>query len=144
MDWDTWARRFEEADADEFEAMFATERTFEDPVTPPTSDIRGVSDLTASVFPDWRQRVDVIRGGEDWAVFEWTGTATFGGSGAEGGAGVPVVMHGATVVEVDADGLVTRWRDYLDTNEPISQIQAGSEGGPPPGAGPAGPATGSP
>lgn len=128
MDWDAWARRFEEADADGFESLFATERTFEDPVTAPTADVRGVSELTASVFPDWRRRVDVIRGGEDWAVFEWTGTATYRGPGAAEGEGVPVVMHGATVVEVDADGLVTRWRDYLDTNEPLSQIQAGPGG----------------
>jgi len=130
VDWDAWARRFEETDPDAFEAMFAAERTFQDPVTPPTPDIRGVSDLTASVFPDWRQQVDVIRGGEDWAVFEWTGTATYRGPGAEEGDGVPVVMHGATVVEVDAQGLVTRWRDYLDTNEPISQIQSGLGGAP--------------
>jgi limonene-1,2-epoxide hydrolase len=26
---------------------------------------------------------------------------------------------------VDADGLVLSWRDYLDTNEPMAQIQAG-------------------
>lgn len=125
MDWDAWARRFEQADPDGFEAMFAPQRTFQDPVTPPTTDIRGVSELTASVFPDWRQQVDRIRGGNDWAVFEWTGTATYRGPGAEEGGGVPVVMHGATVVEVDGAGLVTRWRDYLDTNEPLAQIQAG-------------------
>jgi limonene-1,2-epoxide hydrolase len=34
-------------------------------------------------------------------------------------------MEGATIVEVDASGKVTRWRDYLDTNESIQQIQAG-------------------
>ena len=26
---------------------------------------------------------------------------------------------------VGGDGKVTSWRDYLDTNQPISQIQAG-------------------
>jgi hypothetical protein len=32
-------------------------------------------------------------------------------------------MHGATVVEVDGEGLVTRWRDYLDRKEPEEQIR---------------------
>jgi hypothetical protein len=32
-------------------------------------------------------------------------------------------MHGGTVVEVDADGLVTRWRDYLDRKEPEDQLR---------------------
>ena len=40
-------------------------------------------------------------------------------------------MQGATVIEVDADGKVTSWRDYLDTNEPTQQIQAGLAGGAP-------------
>jgi limonene-1,2-epoxide hydrolase len=34
-------------------------------------------------------------------------------------------MSGATVLRVDGDGKVTQWRDYLDTNEPMQQIQAG-------------------
>jgi limonene-1,2-epoxide hydrolase len=28
---------------------------------------------------------------------------------------------------VDDDGKVTSWRDYLDTNQPMQQIQAGLE-----------------
>jgi limonene-1,2-epoxide hydrolase len=28
---------------------------------------------------------------------------------------------------VDAEGRVTAWRDYLDTNEPTQQIKAGME-----------------
>jgi hypothetical protein len=109
---------------DAFEALFAPERAFRDPVTPWTPDVRKVADQTNSIFPDWRQRIDTIRGGDDWAVFEWTGTATFYPEGPDG-PGIPVVMEGATVVEVDGAGLVTTWRDYLDTNEPIQQIQAG-------------------
>jgi CDP-glycerol glycerophosphotransferase (TagB/SpsB family) len=77
------------------------------------------------MFPDWQQRVDTIRGGEDWAVFEWTGTATFR---QEGSAGIPIAMEGATVIAVDRDGKVTSWRDYLDTNQPMQQIQAGLKG----------------
>ena len=38
-------------------------------------------------------------------------------------------MQGATVIEVDADGKVTRWRDYLDTNEPTQQIRKALEEG---------------
>ncbi len=131
MDWEAWARRFESADdLDSWVALFAEERAFRDPVTPWTADIHGVSELTRSIFPDWEQRVDRIRGGERWAVFEWTGRGTYQGPGAEGTAGIPVVMEGATIVEVDASGKVTRWRDYLDTNESIQQIQAGLESRP--------------
>jgi limonene-1,2-epoxide hydrolase len=127
-DWDAWARKFEQTEgADAFEALFAPGGLFQDPVTPPTADVRGVVDLTDSVFPDWRQQIHSIRGGDGWAVFEWTGTATYGDPGTAQGDRIPIVMHGATVIEVDDGGLVTRWRDYLDTNEPLSQIQAGGK-----------------
>jgi limonene-1,2-epoxide hydrolase len=123
MDWPAWAAAFENVKGpDEFEALFATGGKFCDPVTPWTTDVRKVACDTDAIFPDWRQKVDRIRGGDDWAVFEWTGTATFP---VEGKHGIPVVMSGATVVSVDADGKVTSWRDYLDTNEPTQQIQAG-------------------
>ena len=77
------------------------------------------------MFPDWTQEIVSIRGGERWAVFEWVGRATYtplGGSGP--GAGARIEMHGATIVEVDEAGLVTRWRDYLDRKEPEEQIRA--------------------
>jgi SnoaL-like protein len=123
VDWEQWARRFEEVKgADEFAALFAPGGVFCDPVTPWTTDLRSVADHTDQIFPDWRQKVDRIRGGDDWAVFEWTGTATFPVAGA---AGIPIVMQGATVIAVDEYGRVTSWRDYLDTNEPAQQIQAG-------------------
>jgi limonene-1,2-epoxide hydrolase len=123
MDWPTWARAFERIDGeDDFAALFAPGGQFCDPVTPWTTDVRKVANDTDQIFPDWAQRVDEIRGGADWAVFEWTGTGTFHVAGA---AGIPIVMHGATVIAVDGDGLVTSWRDYLDTNEPTQQIQAG-------------------
>jgi limonene-1,2-epoxide hydrolase len=127
MDWDAWARSYEGIEGpDAFAGLFAPDGVFCDPVTTWTTDVRKVATDTEQIFPDWRQRIDVIRGGEDWAVFEWTGTGTFQ---AEGVAGVPIEMHGATVVAVDADGKVTSWRDYLDTNEPTQQIQKGLEGG---------------
>jgi limonene-1,2-epoxide hydrolase len=126
MNWETWARSFEGLKGpDEFAALFAEGGRFCDPVTPWTTDVRKVATDTDAIFPDWSQRVDRIRGGDDLAVFEWTGTATFS---AGDGPGIPVAMQGATVVEVDGDGKVTSWRDYLDTNEPTQQIQAGLEG----------------
>jgi limonene-1,2-epoxide hydrolase len=125
MDWEAWARTFEVVKGpDAFAALFAEGGRFCDPVTPWTTDVRKVATDTDAIFPDWAQRVDRIRGGEDWAVFEWTGTATFK---TGNGPGIPVSMQGATLVEVDAAGKVTSWRDYLDTNEPTQQIQAGLE-----------------
>lgn len=125
MDWESWARGFEAIEGpDAFAALFAEGGRFCDPVTPWTTDVRKVATDTDALFPDWSQRVDRIRGGDDWAVFEWTGTGTFN---AGEGRGIPIAMQGATVIEVDRDGKVTSWRDYLDTNEPTQQIQAGLE-----------------
>ncbi len=125
MDWPAWARHYESIEgADAFAALFAPGGRFCDPVTPWTTDVRKVADDTEKIFPDWRQQIDDIRGGHDWAVFEWTGTGTFP---KQNGQGIPIVMYGATVISVDADGLVTSWRDYLDTNEPLAQIKAGLE-----------------
>jgi limonene-1,2-epoxide hydrolase len=126
MDWQSWARSFEAVKGpEEFAALFALEGVFCDPVTPWTTDVRKVASDTDQIFPDWRQRVENIRGGDDWAVFEWTGTATFP---QEGSAGIPISMEGATIIAVDGDGKVTSWRDYLDTNQPMQQIQAGLKG----------------
>jgi limonene-1,2-epoxide hydrolase len=123
MDWEAWARGYEQLEGpDAFAALFAPGGQFCDPVTPWTTDVHKVATDTEAIFPDWSQTVDRIRGGEDWAVFEWTGRGTFA---VDGRAGVPVVMQGATVIEVDADGLILTWRDYLDTNEPAQQITAG-------------------
>lgn len=128
VDWDAWARRAEKALAFEDEGswrdLFAAGATFGDPATPSTTDLRSVQRETARVFPDWRQEITSIRGGGDWAVFEWIGRATYAGTSAEDVlAGTPIVMHGATIIEVDADGLVTSWRDYLDRREPEDQLR---------------------
>ncbi len=57
-------------------------------------------------------------------MFEWIGRATYAGMGPDDDlAGTPIEMHGATIVEVDGDGLVTRWRDYLDRKEPEQQLR---------------------
>ena len=129
MDWDGWARRAEQALAFEGEGswreLFAADATFGDPATPDTSDLRAVQRGTARIFPDWRQEITSIRGGDDWAVFEWIGRATYAGD--DDAAGTEVEMHGATIIEVDADGLVTRWRDYLDRKEPEDQLRAAAK-----------------
>lgn len=128
MDWDAWARRAERAidvaARGDWKGLFAPGATFTDPATAGTTDLSAIARDTRGAFPDWTQEITSIRGGDDWAVFEWIGRATYrGGQGDEPGSGAPIEMRGATIVEVDADGLVTRWRDYLDRKEPEQQIR---------------------
>jgi SnoaL-like protein len=136
MDWDAWARRAEAAlDVEgrgDWKGLFAAGAVFSDPhTTTPTQDLRSISRDTRSVFPDWTQEIVRIRGGEDWACFEWIGRATYTPADPSlPGAGARIEMHGATVVEVDADGLVTAWRDYLDRKEPEQQIRAAARATP--------------
>jgi SnoaL-like domain len=113
--------------AGDWKGLFAPEATFGDPHTPSTKDLRGVARHTRKIFPDWRQEITRIRGGDGWAVFEWIGRGTFTMQDTPGD-GTPVTMHGATIVEVNADGLVTHWRDYLDRKEPEEQILEGMAG----------------
>jgi hypothetical protein len=132
-EWEAWARRAEEAldfgQAARWRDLFAPDATFGDPNTPSTTDLRDVQRGTARIFPDWRQEITTIRGGDDWAVFEWIGRATYAGLAPDDpAAGTPVELHGATIVEVDADGLVTDWRDYLDRKEPEVQLRAAVRG----------------
>ena len=129
MDWERWARRAERALAFEEDGswrdLFAPDATFADPNTAATRDLRSVQRGTARIFPNWRQEITTIRGGDDWAVFEWIGRATYAGRDADDpAAGADVEMHGATIIEVDDRGLVTHWRDYLDRKEPEAQLRA--------------------
>lgn len=128
MDWEAWARRAEQAidmrSGGDWKGLFAPGATFADPANPATDDLRDISRQTRVVFPDWSQEITSIRGGDDWAVFEWIGRATYHAPGGGPGDGVAIEMHGATIVEVDRDGLVTAWRDYLDRKEPEDQIKA--------------------
>jgi hypothetical protein len=120
VDWEAWARRAEAAidvaNRGDWKGLFAPGASFADPANPATGDLRDIVRQTRDAFPDWTQEITWIRGGDDWAVFEWIGRASYKGE-------APVVMHGATVVEVDGDGLVTRWQDYLDRKEPEDQIR---------------------
>jgi hypothetical protein len=128
MDWNGWARRAEAAldvgGRGDWYGLFAPGATFADPATTdPTTDLREISHGTKRLFPDWRQQITSIRGGDEWAVFEWTGYGTYSPGADQPGHGAPIEMHGATIVEIDGTGLVTSWRDYLDRKEPESQIR---------------------
>src|SRR5665213_1139192 len=120
MDWEGWARRAETAldvaGRGDWKGLFAPSAVFSDPdTTTPTEDMRGVARATRAIFPDWTQEITSIRGGDDWAFFEWIGRATYTPpEPGRLGAGARIEMHGATVIEIDQEGLVTRWRDYLD------------------------------
>jgi hypothetical protein len=135
MDWEGWARRAEAAldvaGRGDWKGLFAPGATFADPATTdPTTDLGSISRDTRKVFPDWRQDITSIRGGDDWAVFEWIGRATYTpGAPDAPGAGAAIEMHGATIIEVDGQGLVTTWRDYLDRREPEEQIRAAAKRG---------------
>ena len=126
VDWEAWASKAERAidmgAGGDWQGLFAPGATFADPANPATGDLRDITRQTRAVFPDWTQEITSIRGGDDWAVFEWIGRATYTADGP--GNGTPIVMHGATIVEVDERGLVTSWRDYLDRKEPEDQIRA--------------------
>lgn len=128
-DWDAWARQVERAldvvhrtDTD-FQDLFAPDGTFIDPTqTKSTKDLPDVSRATQAIFPDWTQEVTSIRGGDDWAAFEWVGRGTFTWKGKQGSA---VEMEGVTLVEVDDQGLVTHWRDYFDMKGVEEQMKQG-------------------
>lgn len=117
MDWSAWAAKLESALGPEgdFSSLFAPGALFSDPVNQPTSDLAAIEAMTDASFPDWRQEILGVHGDSDGGAFEWIGRGTLGGS-------VPVEIHGCTAVDVDDDGLVTRWRDYFDLKEIESQL----------------------
>ena len=128
-DWDAWARQVERAldvvnrsDTD-FQDLFAPNATFIDPTqVASTENLPDVSRATQAIFPDWTQEVTSIRGDDNSAAFEWIGRGTFTWKGKQHGA---VKMEGVTLVEVDADGRVTRWRDYFDMKGVEEQMKQG-------------------
>ena len=128
-DWDAFARTLEAAldmsTKGGFRELFAPGAKFADPANAPTDDLHDIQRQTRAVMPDWRQEITSIRGGDDWAFFEWIGHATYRSRDGTGpGDGTPITMHGATIIEVNDDGLITSWRDYLDRKEPEDQIRA--------------------
>src|SRR5581483_3147017 len=69
IDWDDWARRAEKAldmeTGGNWRGMFAAGATFADPnTTTATSDLQSISRDTRKIFPDWRQEITSIRGGD--------------------------------------------------------------------------------
>jgi hypothetical protein len=123
MDWSSWAERLEAAlgPVGDFPSFFAPDALFSDPVNAPTTDIQAIEKMTNASFPDWRQEITSVHGDESGGAFEWIGRGTLGGS-------VPVVIHGCTTVDVNADGLVTRWRDYFDLNEIDARVTSPATG----------------
>ena len=119
MDWPSWAERLEHAlgpDGD-FPSFFAPGALFSDPVNEPTTDLAAIEAMTQASFPDWRQEITWVHGDDTGGAFEWIGRGTLGGT-------IPIEIHGCTVVDVDADGLVTRWRDYFDLHQIDDQVAA--------------------
>jgi hypothetical protein len=121
MDWTEWAKRLEHALGPEgdFPSFFATGALFSDPVNAPTPDLAAIEEMTKASFPDWRQEILWVHGDDEGGAFEWIGRGTLGGT-------IPIEIHGSTVVDVDAEGLVTRWRDYFDLHQIDEQVSAHS------------------
>ncbi len=116
MDWEALARRFEAAtdsrrDAPgEFAALFAPGGTYQDPVNPATGDWGELGRQTDEATPDWHCEITAWTGTDRAGAYEWVGRATLFGR-------APFELHGCAYVEVDAEGRVTRWRDYFDLTE---------------------------
>ena len=103
-DWDAWARKVERAldvvnrtDTD-FQDLFAPDATFIDPTqVAKTPELPEVSRATQAIFPDWTQEVTSIRGGDDWAAFEWIGRGTFTWKGKSTGRAIEIMAAGSDV-----------------------------------------------
>jgi SnoaL-like domain len=121
VEWEDWIKRLTTAlgaDATvRLRELFAPGGVFTDPVTAPTSDIASVEDITDASFPDWQQEVTASHGDPSGGAFEWIGRGTLG-------PGLRIEMQGCTMVELNPEGLVTRWRDYFDLKEIEKQMGA--------------------
>jgi hypothetical protein len=119
VDWQDWTSRLATAlgagATIRLRELFAPDGTFSDPVTTTTTDIASVEDITDASFPDWQQHITTSHGDPQGGAFEWVGRGTLAGT-------TPVEIHGCTMVDLDPDGRVTRWRDYFDLKEIETQM----------------------
>ena len=126
-DWDQWARRFETlyrpADRTWF-SLFSPDVVYQGPHMGPIADLGAVHDVTESMFAGFGWVITSIRGGPDWAVFEYEFTGSYIGPGSPTGDGVPVTAHGVCIIDVGPDGLVTAMREYASPGEVEGQLAA--------------------
>ncbi|HLI72237.1 MAG TPA: nuclear transport factor 2 family protein [Acidimicrobiales bacterium] len=119
MEWADWTARLATALGAgakvRLRELFAPGGVFTDPVTSGTTDIASVEDVTDASFPDWTQEITSTHGDDTGGAFEWVGRGTIGGT-------TPIEIHGCTMVDLDAKGRVTRWRDYFDLKEIEAQM----------------------
>ena len=98
MDCDDWTRKLPlslgAAATVRLRELFAPGGVFSDPVTPPTTDIASVEDITDAFVPRLEQEVLRAHGDSSGGAFEWVGRGTLGGT-------TRIEMHGCTMVELD-------------------------------------------
>jgi hypothetical protein len=97
-------------------ALFAPGGTYQDPVTVQTLDVASVYDQTQASFPDWSMCVTAASGDRWGGAIEWVSQGHLP-------HGPAVSLHGCSVVQLNSDGLVVRWRDYFDMAEFERQAQ---------------------
>jgi limonene-1,2-epoxide hydrolase len=127
MDWSRWATEIQPelwrgGPDGPFRQFFAPGATYEDPVNAVTEDLDGIEEMTRRSYPDWSQEITSVHGDEAGGSFEWIGRGHLVGK-------TPMEIHGATVVDIDEHGRITRWRDYFDLRE--IEAQLGSTMAPP-------------
>ena len=128
MDWDAWARRAEAALAFEGRGPLARPVRARRGVRRPEHAEHHATCGRCSAAPPRSSRTGARRSRRSAAAT--TGRCSSGSAGRrtpgvatdDPVGGTPIEMHGASIVEVDADGLVTKWTDYLDRKEPEVQL----------------------
>ena len=119
-DWDAYVRKLEAAldmrGGTGFRDLFAKGARFADPANAPPRTC-----ATYSTRPARSSRTGTRRSPRSAAVT--TGPCSSGSAGPRSTSSTPITMHGATILELDDDGLITSWRDYLDRKEPEDQIR---------------------
>jgi hypothetical protein len=115
--WQSTARRAAGEAAAPVAEPARGDKRFADPANAPTEDLRDIQHQTRKIFPDWHQEITSIRGGDNWAVFEWVGRATFNDS-------TPITMHGATILggRGRVDGGPHQWMAKANPSTDLEQL----------------------